>query len=73
MAAFPHGHCVDSSDRGMNPFAMTIINPKKEYWPSWGSNQQPPVLKFGMLPTELWGLAHTYNGDALTLYQMTKV
>ena len=23
----------DSSDRGMNPVAMTIINPRKEYWP----------------------------------------
>ena len=24
---------MDSSERRMNPFAMTIINPRKEYWP----------------------------------------
>ena len=39
----------------MNPFAMTIFKPQKEYWPSWGSNLQPPVLKSATLPTELWG------------------
>ena len=38
----------------MNPVAMTIINPRKEYWPSRGSNQQPPVLKSATLLTELW-------------------
>ena len=26
---------MDSSERGMNPVAMTIINPQKECWPSW--------------------------------------
>ena len=48
---------MDSGDRGMNPVTMTIINPQKEYWLSRGSNQRPPALKFGMLQTELWGLA----------------
>ena len=48
---------MDSNERGMNPVAMTIINPRKEYWPSRGSNQRPPVLKFATLPTELWGSA----------------
>ena len=33
---------MDSGEREMNPVAMTIINPIKEYWP----NQRPPVLKF---------------------------
>ena len=42
----------------MNPVTTTIINPWKKYWLSWGSNQQPPVLKSGTLPTGLWGLAH---------------
>ena len=28
---------MDSSE--MNPVAMTIINPRKEYWPNTGSNQ----------------------------------
>ena len=36
---------MDRSEREMNPVAMTIINPRKEYWPSWGSNQHSPVLK----------------------------
>ena len=35
---------MDSGERGMNPVAMTIINPRTEYWPSRGSNQRPPVL-----------------------------
>ena len=46
-----------SGERGMNPVAMTIINPQKEYWANRGSNQGPPVLRSAMLPTELWGLA----------------
>ena len=52
---------MDSGERGMKPVAMTIINPQKEYWPSWGSNQRPPVLKSETLPTELWGLAHAHH------------
>ena len=27
---------TDSGDREMNPVAMTIINPRKKYWQSWG-------------------------------------
>ena len=27
---------------GINPVAMTIINPRKENWPGGGSNQQQP-------------------------------
>ena len=38
-------------------YIFSIINPRKEYWPSRGSNQQPPVLKSAMLPTELMGLS----------------
>ena len=45
LAAFPHNHCQISGERGMNAVAMTIINPRKEYWSSRGSNQRPPVLK----------------------------
>ena len=33
---------------------MTIINSRKEYWPSRGSNQRPRVLKSATLPTEIW-------------------
>ena len=63
QAAFPHNHCgnivetMGSVERGMNPVAMTIINPQKEYWPSRRSNQRLPVLRSCTLPTELWGSA----------------
>ena len=36
---------MDSTERGMNPVAMTIIIHWKEYRPSRGSNKSPPVLK----------------------------
>ena len=36
LAAFPHNvHQINRGERGMNPVAMTIINPLKEYCPSW--------------------------------------
>ena len=52
---------MDSGKRGINPVAMTIINPRKEYWPSRRSNQRPPVLKTATLPTELWDSASQLN------------
>ena len=30
---------ADSFERRMNPVALSIINPRKEYWPSRGTNQ----------------------------------
>ena len=64
LAAFPQNYCrtTDSVERGMNPVAMTIINPRKEYWPSPGSNKRPPVLKSSTLPTDLWGLCNLKIG-----------
>ena len=47
---------MDSGERGMNPVAVTTINSQTEYFPSWRSNQQSPVLKSFILPTELQGL-----------------
>ena len=47
---------MDNSRRGMNPVAMTIIDPRKEYWPSRGSNQRPPLsywLRLQALQNEL--------------------
>ena len=52
---------MDNGERGINPVAMTFVNPGREYWPSRGSNQQPPVLKACMLPTLLWGWALNFN------------
>ena len=48
---------MDSGEREMSPVPMTMINPQKEYWPSWGWNQRPLVLKSATLPTEPEGLA----------------
>ena len=48
---------LDRSERRMNPVAMTIINPRKEYWLSQGSNHGPPVFKSAPLWTEPWDLA----------------
>ena len=50
---------MDSCERGMNPDAITIINPRKEHWPSRESNQRPPVHKSATLMTKLKGLAKT--------------
>ena len=58
----------------MNPVAMTIISPQKEYWPSQGLNQQPPVLKSCMLPTELWARPQIeVFADILNLTQNLKL
>ena len=46
---------MDSDGRGINPVAMTSINPCKEYWLSGGLDQSPPVLESCALPTDLWG------------------
>ena len=51
---------TDSGERGIDPVAMTIINPRKEYWLSQGSNKRPPGLKSATLLTELWRLALVY-------------
>ena len=50
-AAFPYNHCrniMASGKRGMDPVAMTIFDPQKEYWPSHGPNQLPVVLNSRM-------------------------
>ena len=60
---------TDSSERGMNPVTMIIINPWKEYWQSQGWNQWLPVLKSATLPTELRGLAP--DGVSWTIRETT--
>ena len=49
----------DSGKRKINPVAMTIFSARKEYGPSRGSKQRPPVLKSATLTTKLWGSAYT--------------
>ena len=56
---------TDSGERGVNPVAMTLISPRKEYWPSRESNERPPVLKSATLPTELWGSARLSQTDSI--------
>ena len=46
---------MDSSERGINPVAMTIVNPQEEFW---ASNQRPCVLRSCLLSTELWGFTN---------------
>ena len=50
----------------MNPVAMTIINPRKEYWPSQGSNQQPPVLKSARKREERYLIVHILLNRAIS-------
>ena len=45
---------IECFERGMNHIVTTIISPRKEYWPSRGTNQRPPVRKSSGLPTDLW-------------------
>ena len=53
---------------------MTIVYTWKEYWPSRGSNQRPPVLKSATLPTKLWDSARSYRSKhVLNIRQKTKV
>ena len=46
---------INSGESGMNAAVMTIIYPRKEYCPSQGLNQRPPVLKSDTL--QIWGSA----------------
>ena len=64
---------TDSGERGMNPVTITIINPQKEYWPSRGSNQRPPVLKSATLQTELWGSASIWDSPNFIARQCLSV
>ena len=52
---------TDSDEKGMNPVTMTKTNPRKEYWPSRGSNQRPLDLKSATQLTELRGSAPTIS------------
>ena len=44
---------MNSGERGINSVVSTIIKPRKDYWPRPDSNEQPPVLKTCVIPTEL--------------------
>ena len=55
-AAFPHNHCRNNRQR-WERIESCRNDYRKEYWPSRGSNQRPPVPKSATLPTELWGKA----------------
>ena len=58
------GNC----ERGMNPVAMTIINSWKEYWPSLGSNQRPPVLKSALRNRQSYGGSAVMSETKLESY-----
>ena len=46
-----------SGERGMNPLAMTIINPRKEELSNMGMNKPPHCTQL----TELWGLGQNLS------------
>ena len=52
---------MDSGERVMNPVAMIITSPRKEYWRSWVSHLQPPFLKSATVLTEPWGRSYREN------------
>ena len=54
------GKTMDGPERGMNPVAISVIDPYKEHSASWGSNQWP-VLKSCSL------LTVSYKNPAVTL------
>ena len=51
LAAFPHNHCRNNGQQS-ETVVMSIINSRKEYRLSRGSNQRPHALKSCSLPTE---------------------
>ena len=55
---------MDSSERGINPIAMPIVNLRKEYLPSRRFDPAISSLKSSTLSTELWGSAN-YHLDRL--------
>ena len=69
MPYFKMVETMNSCKRGMNLVTMTIINPRKGYYPSQGSNQRSPVPKFGTLPTELHWLGTACHKSSDELYQ----
>ena len=59
---------MDSGETEMNPVAITIINPRKEYRLSRESNQGPHIVKSC---TELWGSARGNKTEAKRVCKQT--
>ena len=59
QATFPHNHRRNNGQRWerINPIAMTIISPRKEYWASRRIEPATSSLKSSTLPIELLGSA----------------
>ena len=61
----------DSGKRGMNPVVITIINTRKECWPSWGSNHRTLVLN--PFPNKPWLLRVCSTSLLKTLWEKEKL
>ena len=61
---------MGSGERGMNPVAMTILNPRAEFWPSPRIDPATSCSQACMLPAELWGSA---NHDVERYVDMQKI
>ena len=59
---------MDSSERGMNPVAMIIINPRKEYWP--GRGIKPATLLTELCKKNIMK-AFAYSMNGAYLYHST--
>ena len=57
---------MGGGERAINHVAMTIINPRREYWLSRRSSQKPSVLKPCTLTTEQDGLGVFKVGEIYT-------
>ena len=62
---------MDSGERGMNPVAMTIINPRKQYWLRRGPNQRLPVRN--RQSYESWSSCITCNGKLESVMTWDKI
>ena len=49
---------MDSHERGMNPVAITMIHPLKEYWPSQRFEKATSSSQVSTLTTDLQGLCN---------------
>ena len=50
---------MENSERGMDPTAFTMINPRTEYWPSQGFEPASSSSQVFHVTTELQGLGKT--------------
>ena len=61
---------MDSGERGMSFVAMTIINPRKEYWQSQGI--EPATSYYQVIYNTDWAIGLSKNVDNQLLHECWK-